>query len=86
VKVADITGSMLVSAAPEFAPAMLSKTTGSADAKLTRPKSQTAAAAHAAISVRERIGFSQHNECRLMTVARAIGESQAYDGRRIRLW
>jgi hypothetical protein len=69
---------MLVSAAPDFAPSRLSKTTDSADAEPTSPKSQTAAAAQAAIPVRERIGCPQHNKCRLIIVARAIGESQAH--------
>jgi hypothetical protein len=78
LKVADIAGSMLVSAAPDFAPSRLSKTTDSADAEPTSPKSQTAAAAQAAIPVRERIGCPQHNKCRLIIVARAIGESQAH--------
>jgi hypothetical protein len=77
LKVAAITGAILVSASPEFAPPILSKTTDSADANLTSANSQTAVAAHAATPVRERIGFSQNNMPRPHT-GTSIGESQPH--------
>jgi len=55
LKVAEIIGSMLVFASPEFGLSRLSKMTAPAEAGLANAKSKTAAAAHAALPVRERM-------------------------------